>query len=120
MPKQTVGRVPPQDIDAEKSIIGSLLLDRDAIIAVAYAKDIAGEVFNIGSSAEYTIEDVAQICARLVSVTLEEQHSDLPVDDPKRRKPDLSKISTRFKWSAQIGLEEGIMRTIEYFRNLKK
>ncbi|MBI2598722.1 replicative DNA helicase [Candidatus Curtissbacteria bacterium] len=35
MPKQTIGRVPPQDLDAEKSIIGAILLDRDAIVAVA-------------------------------------------------------------------------------------
>lgn len=92
----------------------------DAIIHVAFEDNVAGEVFNIGSASEYTIEDVAHICARLASVTLQEKHTDLPLDDPKRRKPDLRKMVTRFNWSAQIGLEEGITRTIAYFRQLKK
>lgn len=58
MPKQTIGRVPPQDLDAEKSIIGAILLDRDAVVAVAQVlkpehfykeahADIYGAIFNL-------------------------------------------------------------------------
>ena len=41
---------------------------------------------------------------------------DLPQDDPKQRKPDITKVKASLKWEPKIGLEEGLGKVIEYFK----
>jgi nucleoside-diphosphate-sugar epimerase len=43
------------------------------------------------------------------------KHLALPMDDPKQRKPDIARAQEVLNWSPQINLEEGILKTIEYF-----
>jgi nucleoside-diphosphate-sugar epimerase len=45
-------------------------------------------------------------------------HEELPGDDPKKRKPDITKAKNLLHWEPKISLEEGLQRTIEYFKNL--
>jgi nucleoside-diphosphate-sugar epimerase len=40
----------------------------------------------------------------------------LPTDDPKQRRPDITRARTRLKWEPKVELEEGLVKTIEYFR----
>jgi nucleoside-diphosphate-sugar epimerase len=40
-------------------------------------------------------------------------------DDPERRKPDISKMRDRFGWEPRVGLDEGLAKTIEYFRSMR-
>lgn len=71
---------------------------------------------NIGNPNEYTVRQLAEEVLRLTgsSSTLEEHP--LPTDDPKVRRPDISKARERLQWEPEVTLEDGLLRTIEYFK----
>ena len=63
-----------------------------------------------------TIEEIARTIIKLVGSTSELVHRPLPVDDPKQRKPDITRARTLLKWEPKVELEEGLLKTVEYFR----
>jgi dTDP-glucose 4,6-dehydratase len=71
---------------------------------------------NIGNPQELTIEQIARTIIRLTGSSSRIVHRDLPVDDPKVRKPDITRATTILGWSPTVSLEEGLGRTIAYFR----
>jgi len=75
-----------------------------------------GEVFNIGSSDERTILQLAGIVKQTVGSRSQIVFESLPLDDPERRCPDISKAAHVLKWSPQVTLENGLPRTIDWFR----
>lgn len=75
-----------------------------------------GEVYNLGNEEEYKILDIAKIIKNLTNSDSEIVFNDLPEDDPKIRKPDISKARKYLNWEPKIKLEEGLERTIEYFK----
>jgi dTDP-glucose 4,6-dehydratase len=75
--------------------------------------------FNVGSTAEMTIYQFAETIKKLVGSSSEIIHKDLPEDDPKTRCPDLTRIRTLLGYEPKVSLEEGLRRTIEYFKNLR-
>ncbi len=79
--------------------------------------DHAGPV-NLGNPVEYTVLQLAEAVLELVGATSEIQHRPLPEDDPKVRQPDITKARKLLGWEPKIGLEEGLERTIPYFREL--
>jgi dTDP-glucose 4,6-dehydratase len=76
----------------------------------------ANEPINIGNPHELTIEQIARTIIRLTGSSSQIVHRALPADDPKVRKPDITRATTTLAWSPQVSLEEGLGRTIEYFR----
>lgn len=74
---------------------------------------------NIGATAEMTILQFAEKIKALLGSSAEIIHEELPVDDPKTRCPDLSKAKRLLNWAPCVPLDEGLRRTIEYFKNLK-
>ena len=76
----------------------------------------ANEPINIGNPQELTIEQIARTIIRLTGSSSAIVHRALPVDDPKVRKPDISRATTILAWGPKVSLEEGLGRTIEYFR----
>jgi dTDP-glucose 4,6-dehydratase len=74
------------------------------------------EPVNIGNPHEVTIEDIARTIVRLVGSTSRIVYRPLPVDDPKQRQPDITRARTLLGWEPQIGLEEGLRKSIEYFK----
>ncbi len=76
----------------------------------------ANDPINIGNPQELTIEQIARTILRLTGSSSRIVYRDLPVDDPKVRKPDITRATTILDWSPQVGLEEGLGKTIEYFR----
>ena len=82
--------------------------------------DFTGPV-NIGNPHEFTILELAQKIINLTGASSEIIFKDLPKDDPLQRKPDTSLAFEKLNnWKAQIQLEEGLKKTIEYFKNLSK
>ena len=78
--------------------------------------DISGEAFNIGNPEEHSIIEFAQIVKKLSGSDSEIIFKPLPVDDPRRRKPDISKITATLGWRPKVKLEDGLKKTIEWFK----
>jgi len=75
-----------------------------------------GEVYNIGQEEEYKILDLAKIIKNLTNSNSEIVFKSLPADDPKIRKPDISKARMYLNWEPKVKLEEGLKKTIEYYK----
>jgi dTDP-glucose 4,6-dehydratase len=71
---------------------------------------------NIGNPHELTIEEVARTILRLTGSSSRITYKPLPVDDPKVRKPDITRATAILQWAPRVTLEDGLSRTIEYFR----
>jgi len=76
----------------------------------------ANEPINIGNPQELTIEEIARTILRLTGSSSRIVYRALPVDDPKVRKPDITRATTMLGWGPTVSLEEGLGRTIGYFR----
>ncbi|ACG73152.1 NAD-dependent epimerase/dehydratase [Anaeromyxobacter sp. K] len=71
---------------------------------------------NVGDDHEMTVLEFAQAVQRLVGRTVPIEHRPLPQDDPRVRRPDLTRARERLGWAPRIGFEEGMRRTIDWFR----
>jgi nucleoside-diphosphate-sugar epimerase len=85
------------------------------IIQVASDPDNAGEVFNLGNPTEVTIRRLAEIVIQTTGSTSALVDEERRPQDPSRRKPDVTKVTTRYGWQPAIGLQEGIARTVTWF-----
>jgi dTDP-glucose 4,6-dehydratase len=74
------------------------------------------EPINLGNSRELTILEFAEIVKKLLKKDLEFDFKPLPTDDPKVRRPDISRAQKELAWEPLMPLEEGLKRTLEYFR----
>ena len=82
---------------------------------MAVNEKLAGP-FNIGNPSEFTILELAQKVIKKVQSSSEITFLDIPEDDPKQRRPDITAAQAAFEWKPVIGLDEGLERTIEYFK----
>jgi dTDP-glucose 4,6-dehydratase len=71
---------------------------------------------NIGNPQEMTIEQIARAIIRLTGSKSQLVYRPLPEDDPKVRQPDITRARTLLGWEPKVGLEDGLTRTLEYFR----
>ena len=81
--------------------------------------DITGPV-NIGNPGEFTILQLAEMILEMTGSKSRIIRKPLPADDPKQRRPDISKARELLKWEPVTPLREGLARTIEYFDDLLK
>ncbi len=81
--------------------------------------DFIGPV-NLGNPEEQKILDLAQTIIRLAQSKSEIEFHPPPMDDPKRRQPDISLAKEKLDWEPKIGLEEGLKKTIQFFREYLK
>jgi len=72
---------------------------------------------NLGNPGEYTILQLASTIQNMVNPDAEIVFKPLPQDDPRRRQPDISKAKQWLNWEPQVQLEEGLTKTIAYFRD---
>ncbi|MCD6093864.1 MAG: SDR family oxidoreductase [Candidatus Omnitrophica bacterium] len=70
---------------------------------------------NLGSSSEFKIIEVANLVLKSTNSNSKIKFLPLPEDDPKRRKPDISKAKKILNWQPRVSLEEGLKKTIEFF-----
>ena len=73
---------------------------------------------NIGNPVEMTLLEIAETIKRLTKSKSRIVFKKLPVDDPKVRRPDITLARKKLKWEPKVPLEEGLKRTIEYFRKV--
>lgn len=78
--------------------------------------DITGPV-NFGNPREMTIKEIAEMVLSLTGSSSKLVYQPLPQDDPCKRKPDISCAMNTLGWKPEIALEDGLQRTIDYFRN---
>ncbi|PYR13887.1 MAG: NAD-dependent dehydratase [Acidobacteria bacterium] len=71
---------------------------------------------NIGNPREMTIKEIAETIIRMTRSKSRIVYKPLPTDDPKQRKPDITRARTLLNWEPRVELEEGLVKTIEYFR----
>jgi dTDP-glucose 4,6-dehydratase len=71
---------------------------------------------NIGNPVEMTIKQIAETIIRMTGSSSTIVYKPLPTDDPKQRRPDITRARTLLGWEPKVQLEEGLVKTIEYFR----
>jgi UDP-glucuronate decarboxylase len=77
--------------------------------------EITGPI-NIGNPNEFTVRELAEQVIRLTNANSEIIEAPLPQDDPKQRQPDISKAKRDLGWEPSVQLEQGLIKTIDYFR----
>jgi dTDP-glucose 4,6-dehydratase len=71
---------------------------------------------NVGNPVEMTIKEIAETIIRMTGATSRIIYKPLPTDDPKQRRPDITRAREILGWEPKVQLEEGLVKTIEYFR----
>jgi dTDP-glucose 4,6-dehydratase len=73
---------------------------------------------NIGNPDEYTVRQLAEMVRELTETTAPLVERPLPEDDPKIRKPDITRARAMLGWEPKVGIREGLQKAIEYFASL--
>jgi len=72
---------------------------------------------NLGNPGEFTMQELAELTLKLVGGRSRIVHKPLPADDPRQRQPDITLVRRTLGWEPRVPLEEGLRRTIAYFRD---
>ncbi len=89
----------------------------DGLIKMMFSENSNGEVFNIGGKDEWTVLDLAKKIKQLTSSGSEIIFTDLPADDPAKRKPNIEKIQQILNWEPRVTLEEGVLQTVKFLKS---
>ncbi|MEE4329287.1 MAG: UDP-glucuronic acid decarboxylase family protein [Wenzhouxiangella sp.] len=92
----------------------------EALCALMSSDDEVTGPMNLGNPAEFTIRQLADEVVSLTGSSSQIHFSELPVDDPKQRKPDVTQARRVLGWKATTELRAGLLKTIEYFEELLK
>jgi UDP-glucuronate decarboxylase len=90
----------------------------EGIKLAMFAPNTNGEVFNLGNPDERSILGIAKLIKNLTNSKSEIVFRELPTDDPKSRKPDISHAKEILGWQPKVSTEEGLKKTIAYFKNI--
>jgi dTDP-glucose 4,6-dehydratase len=123
------GRVVPAFIgEALKNEPISIFCDGKQTRSFCYVSDLIDGIFrlsqsdfhepvNIGNPIELTIKEFAERIIRLIGSKSTLSYLPLPTDDPKQRRPDITRAWQRLGWKPKVDLETGLKQTIEYFKS---
>ncbi len=89
----------------------------NGMVALMNTKSFTGPV-NIGNPGEFTIKELALKVLEMTGSKSKIIYKELPWDDPIRRKPDISLAKKELNWEPVIALEEGLVKTINYFKSI--
>ncbi|MBP9691306.1 GDP-mannose 4,6-dehydratase [Candidatus Woesebacteria bacterium] len=87
------------------------------LVALGETEGIDGEIINLGNPNEKTVKELAEMIKSMTESTSEITLNPIGADDPKKRKPDITKAKEMLHWNPEIDLKDGLAQTIEYFRN---
>ena len=82
-------------------------------------KDLTGPI-NVGNPVEFTMLELAQKIIKLTKSKSNLIHLPLPQDDPQQRRPNIELAKEVLKWEPDTQLEEGLIKTIDYFKKMKE
>jgi UDP-glucuronate decarboxylase len=89
----------------------------EGILKMVYSDGAIGEVINIGNDKEHTILELAHLIKELTNSNSKVVFKPLPIDDPIRRCPDISKAKRILNWEPKTSLKESLMKTIAWFKD---
>jgi UDP-glucuronate decarboxylase len=89
----------------------------DGIIAFMKISEGIDRPINLGSPGEISIKDLALLIIEITGSSSNIDYHPLPDDDPIRREPDITRAKEILKWEPKISLQEGLIKTVEYFEN---
>jgi nucleoside-diphosphate-sugar epimerase len=87
----------------------------DGLIKAMFTANTVGEVFNLGSTEEYTVLEYAQMIIRLCNSASKIQFETSRIDDPERRRANTNKAQQMLGWQRHVSMEDGLRQTIEWF-----
>ncbi|MCU0609477.1 MAG: SDR family oxidoreductase [Chitinispirillaceae bacterium] len=90
----------------------------EGMVRLMNIENFTGPV-NIGNPDEFTIKELAEKVIALTGSSSKIVRRELPSDDPKQRQPDITLAKEKLGWQPEIRLDEGLRRTIEYFRSVQ-
>ena len=90
----------------------------NGLIAMMGTDDSINGPINIGNPGEFTMLQLAEAVIRLTGSKSIIRHEPLPADDPMQRQPDIAKAREILHWEPVVQLEEGLSKTIEYFKQI--
>ena len=109
----------PLTVYGDGSQTRSLCYVSDLVRGVLAVLDRGDEMpVNLGNPQEVTLLDLAETIIRLAGSKSTVEYRELPVDDPKQRRPDITRAREKLGWQPEVGLEDGLVRTLEYFRSV--
>lgn len=88
----------------------------EGIHKAMFVEKTHGEVFNLGNPKEYSVNELASAVAHALGIEKTIEKKPLPLDDPSRRQPDISKAEKMLQWRPKVALEEGLKKMISYFK----
>ena len=89
----------------------------DGLVKLMNQEESIGPI-NIGNPYEMTIKELAIKCKELINSKSKIIYKDLPSDDPMKRQPNIEKAKKYLNWCPKVELEDGLIKTIEYFKNI--
>jgi nucleoside-diphosphate-sugar epimerase len=90
----------------------------EGLARLGLKEEITGVVVNLGNPEERTILEIAELVKSLTGASSSIIFLPKPEDDPRRRKPDIRRAMNLLGWEPKTTLEEGLTKTIEYFRKI--
>ena len=90
----------------------------NAMLLIMNTSDKFTGPINIGNPEEFTIQELAEKIVKLTNSSSKIVYKELPEDDPKQRKPDISLVKKEVNWEPKIKLGEGLKQTISYFQKI--
>lgn len=90
----------------------------DGIMKVMFTEETKGEIYNLGNPGEFTIKELAELVNKQTGTNSEMEFSGtFRENDPMKRRPDISKVKEVTGWEPKVSLEEGLGKTIEFYKN---
>ena len=109
----------PLTVYGDGSQTRSLCYVSDLVRGVLAALDRGDELpVNLGNPEEVSVLELAETIIRLAGSKSAIERRSLPVDDPKQRRPDITRAREVLGWQPEVSLEDGLRRTLEYFRSV--
>jgi UDP-glucuronate decarboxylase len=92
----------------------------EGLVKLAFSDSTVQGPLNLGNPTEFTMVELAELVIKLTGSKSVIEFKELPSDDPKQRKPDISRAQSSLNWNPTVNLHTGLEASIEYFKDALK